>query len=158
MKNLLTHLSIKNEDRDIILEFLLYFSRFEYAMKCCDEYWYTKDNVWSPNWKKLQEQISEDFIKEHKREVIQTLINDPPRKMTEKNKFESPPVSYWIIHSIKTVRNNLFHGGKYSNDALDSDRNMSLIKESLVVLKFIIESNEFNFVGSQRLRGSFNTF
>lgn len=158
MNNLLSQLSLDDNSKNIILEFLLYFSRFEYAMKCCDEYWYIKYNVWSPNWKELQKQVNEDLIKEYKWEVIPTLINDPPRKMTEKNKFEPPPVSYWIIDSIKTVRNNLFHGGKYSNDVLDTDRNMNLIKESLIVLKFIIESNEFNFVGSQRLRGSFNTF
>lgn len=158
MENLLSHLSLDQNSKDTILEFLLYFSRFEYAMKCCNKFWYSKDGIWSPNWKKLKEQINENSIKEYKWVEIPTLLAESPRKMTEQNKFELESVPRWVIDSIKVVRNNLFHGGKYTGDKLDSNRNMKLIKESLIVLRFIIESNELNFEQSQKLRNSFNTF
>ncbi len=45
----------------------------------------------------------------------------------------------WTVKLIKTVRNNLFHGGKYP---IDPERDIPLIMSALNILQFIVSLDE----------------
>lgn len=51
---------------------------------------------------------------------------------------------------IRTVRNNLFHGGKYLPDGeIEAGRNELLVKYSIIVLLASIKLNEKTYVSYQ---------
>jgi hypothetical protein len=73
------------------------------------------------------------------------FVNDPPRKQILNNNTLdwSEPNAYtnqekkltWLINSVKTVRNNLFHGGKYLHVKVEEPtRNSELLRHSIVIL------------------------
>lgn len=80
--------------------------------------------------------------------------------MIDKDTFETNSSSRNTIDSIKIVRNNLFHGGKFHGwpNEIESERNLKLIEESLLVLKIIIEDLTIQFQDCDNLRQHFNEY
>ncbi|KON61825.1 hypothetical protein BBL94_03460 [Vibrio parahaemolyticus] len=73
------------------------------------------------------------------------ILTSPPRKQVLENeslKFVPQQIdtnqksTQQLILMVRTVRNNLFHGGKYCpNGEMEEGRNECLVKSSLIVLK-----------------------
>ncbi len=149
--NLAKHLIGDIDNNAGWLCFFLIFSRFEYALKRSG---YVKDGGYlQADWEKFGDDIIDAFESqkcEQLLEAIDYLNKCPPRRQVLKdNKLSWKPLTNrnndirWLITVVKTVRNNLFHGGKYpSGPITDPSRDEQLIKHSIIVLKHLLYSSE----------------
>jgi len=142
--------------------FFTIFSVFEYALKATG---YVRFSHWEgvkADWESFIEDIENDFDW-HKspslEEAVQYLFDEPPRRQVfndghlewgqNRRPLEAGDIE-WLLRLVKTVRNNLFHGGK---KPFDPDRDTRLLKSSIQVLiawaelkpefkKVILETNQ----------------
>jgi hypothetical protein len=132
---------------ELVFEFMWKFSAFECAMKRLDCYSpRDKDGPVSANWdlyakrlKEIQAVCPPTFL-----EAAHALVKLAPKQQTVTNgRLGWSPVargageSYarFALRLVCTVRNNLFHGGKYPDGhALDVARNKALLTAALAVL------------------------
>jgi len=140
--------------RDLLLQFFLVFSRFEYALKNSGfvQAGQSRKNETAPsaepNWNAFARSIANLFTKGHNTDLNQAceyfLINPPMRQVLINSNVmwdtTEPDSSLGeterLLLLVRRVRNNLFHGGKFSNEAFeDTDRQERLLKGSLLVLK-----------------------
>ncbi|MBC7909124.1 MAG: hypothetical protein H7Y30_01405 [Pyrinomonadaceae bacterium] len=133
-----------------VFDFFICFSKFECALKQAG-YWKWERNMLSPNWDAFVVDIAPEFDKQDDRqrgELLNTAIeffqNDPPRKqiLNEDDQIDFKGDGYdaglkGLIHAIKCVRNNLFHGGKYPyrRHLREPARDDHLLNHSLVILQ-----------------------
>lgn len=135
-------MSAEFNNRDEIVKFFFYFSRFEYALK--REKYIQNFKYIKPDWDR--------FFKENKTQIevilkdqdLTYLLGHPPKKqiMTKDNDLGWENLSLTdsdLPDSIKkvltTIRNNLFHGGKFpTGPESDVTRNKKLIEDALKVL------------------------
>ncbi|MCC7382239.1 MAG: hypothetical protein IT384_10440 [Deltaproteobacteria bacterium] len=116
--------SVLELDRDVVFEFFVFFSRFEYALKRRGFFDGDEKGV-AANWDQFANSVRGKF-----RDLDQTafvaacsyLKMHPPKKQvlhqralswkeTQPGTGESDEA--FITRCVRTVRNNLFHGGKY---------------------------------------------
>ena len=141
--------------RDLLLQFFLVFSRFEYALKNSGFVQAGRSRQTAPsapsaepNWNAFAHSIANLFTKGHNTDLNQAceyfLINPPMRQVLINGNVmwdtTEPDLSLGeterLLLLVRRVRNNLFHGGKFSNEAFeDTDRQERLLKGSLLVLK-----------------------
>lgn len=124
-------------DWDIILEFTLRFSRLEYAMKCTG---FSKMEYGSlhPDWKAFQITLVQNEVPPCANEALKYLKQKPPQIQKENKVWEEiNKGNGWpfLIKAVKTVRNNLFHGGKTPF----YPRDKTLLTHCLSVIKAIVE-------------------
>ena len=133
---------------DLILEFLATFARFEYALKRAGYAIGTESSV-APDWNRFAKELTneDDAALEPVFAVAEYLEASPPMKQimkdgslnwarlnTEKSRIER------LLFDLRTVRNNLFHGGKFPNGLVeDPTRDEALIRSSLAVLHCLLE-------------------
>lgn len=138
------------------LQFFLMFSRFEYALKRAGYIKprkFVRNNVVEADWDKFGKDV-EQKLKESSSirliKAIRFLIDDPPYKqyLNQSNELDWQQPHYStcdiqnIINTIKIVRNNLFHGGKYPTMPVHSpSRDIELVRNSAIVLKYLIYSS-----------------
>ena len=131
--------------------FFLMFSRFEYALKRSGYLKGSKEYV-EADWEKFGNDI-EPRIDIDINEILKAkkyLLNNPPKKQVIENSNLS-----WktmnnlnddirsLIHVVKVVRNNLFHGGKDPCGTIDEvSRDNELIENSIIVLKYLLNSSD----------------
>ena len=155
-------LSLDTNNKKVIISFFLYFSRFEYAVKTI---WFLETKKWycETKWNSFENLITKKIIPETLK--IETLINNPPKKMTDASHFKERNVKgkkdfKSVLSSVRIVRNNLFHGWKYSNwmSSIEDSRNIALVEEALLVLKYVIDNPDDNldFENAIKLRNAFN--
>jgi hypothetical protein len=118
----------------------------EYALKTTRFALRSGEGV-SANWDKFANEADEHFLAEANaelRDAVEYLSNSPPRKqiLTEGVKFRDFVIDpsqrrlQQLLLMVRTVRNNLFHGGKYLPDGeMEPGRNEELVRSSLVVLR-----------------------
>ncbi len=147
-KHLLTGLPDNIESYSKVLAFFLIFSRFEYALKCAKFISPDDRKNAKPDWNDFSKKIDNHLTnrKNECRELadaIDYLNNTPPRRQIVRNgtlgwKAVKPHRNDTdgLIESVKRIRNNLFHGGKYP---LDLDRDIRLISCATIVLKHLLE-------------------
>lgn len=150
----------KPVDRELLLEFFLKFSRFEYALKASNFYIKNDPTRYdarkppdaSPDWDSFAVSLRDSFVINERndlREACEFILDSPPNKQVLiKNPDDSWTISWetpvrqanvsdveFILRMIRCVRNNLFHGGKY-NIAIHemTDRTERLLKSSLIIL------------------------
>ena len=136
-------------DKDLLLEFFIMFSRFEYALKRTD---YVRKGVnWvAPDWPKFAKHIKAKFEETKIVKAVEYLKSKPPQIQMVKNKkfvFEKSPNCgsgvVYLIKCVKIVRNNLFHGGKFPSGPVDDPaRNRDLIQYSLEFLHYMLTLDE----------------
>jgi hypothetical protein len=146
---------------ELLLEFFLTFSRFEYALKAKgffqkstheQEKKFRKKAVSieaRPDWdnfaKSLQTAFKADKTTELKKACEYIYLSPPMRQIIISGGVEwesTPPKDSasisnieFILQMVRRVRNNLFHGGKHSNKPFeDAERTELLLKNSLVIL------------------------
>lgn len=122
-------------------EFFYWFSRFEFALK---ENGYVKEGPYAaalPDWGKFRDAHSDTYIVSSE---ASALFAAPPQRQVffdNRCKWEKTDISREktalgkVILTLKTIRNNLFHGGKGSQEDYDNpDRNLFLLENGNAVL------------------------
>lgn len=141
-------------DRDLLLEFFLTFAAFEFALKNSGlrrkgrQIVQGVTNIAEPDWVGFALQLHDTFNPETNprlRQACNHLLDNPPYcEVISGNRLlwdmvaESEQLSEIerLLNYVRRVRNNLFHGGKFTSLSVsDLGRNASLIEDSLVILK-----------------------
>lgn len=149
---------LDKEYLQVSVDFFIMFSRFEYALttkfpKESQHGGYLEAD-WAEFTKELTKSGKIDYSKPEKLTIAKDyLINNPPYKfLFDKNTKEIKPEKNKVdanysetkklrVH-IKLIRNNLFHGGKYTDNMIEGSnenkeavkRNILLIKSAMIVL------------------------
>jgi len=130
-----------NDFRDKCFEFFYWFSRFEFALKAKG---YVKEgsyNAASPDWEKFSREYSGNYTSSH--EARSLLLAPPQRQAFAHSSWKWEKINLdraktdleKVILVLKTIRNNLFHGGKSSQEDWDNpERNLFLLKNGKAVL------------------------
>ena len=136
--------------RELACEFLAVFSRMEYALKATPAYVGGDENRVDALWDRFANEINgafEAISREDKEfwEAVDYLLSRPPRKqvlrdavLTFKDKVidQNQRKAQQTLLMVRTVRNNLFHGGKhYPDGEREQGRNELLVRHSLEILK-----------------------
>lgn len=138
---------INPEGKELIFEFFITFSRFECALINTDLFRNVNQNKVTANWDRFTSLIDESFDRnknpEIRRAVDYLITNSPKIRLLENNQIvwldriidaNLPLTSKLGLH-IRTVRNNLFHGGKFNGVYQpELSRNYTLIESSLIIL------------------------
>jgi len=153
--------SITDEGLSLINEFFITFSRFECALKASGFYNVNNGKV-TANWDTFIRSIRDTFDKERTNEIknaVDYLIQHPPRIQSiendrlvwnDRNFNQNEPLENKLCLSIRDIRNNLFHGGKFQgNYQEDVSRNYKLLNSSIIILNEWLrldESVKVNFL------------
>jgi hypothetical protein len=133
-------------ERDLVLDFFCVFSRFEYALKRAGFAKKKRDSV-SANWVKFGRYVTSRFeaeVSPELREAVNYVKDNAPMTQTidsrglgwrETQQSRNESDLEWVLRLVRTVRNNLFHGGR-SPEWIGSDpnREIKLLRSSLVIL------------------------
>jgi hypothetical protein len=137
------------EDRMLVLQFFLVFARFEYALKRSGFLRGNESKV-EPDWDRFADSLKDKFERSDKPDFIEALhyLNEhPPQKQVVRKRELgwAPNVrdvgesrEKWVLRLVRTVRNNLFHGGKYpypDGPIHEPARDRMLLSASLTVLE-----------------------
>jgi len=140
--------ALKDDKMLLINEFIFTFMRFEYALKG-SQYFMANSTDAKADWGRFSTDISLTFDKNkstHLRQSVDFLLNDPPEKQVIDNGSlvfsnvlsQYPYDTQNLDVYIRRVRNNLFHGSKFTQNN-DLPRDLELINASLIVLKEWVE-------------------
>lgn len=151
MNEAFRHLHVAPE---LVHELLAVFSRAEYALKAAG-YVQNENGDARANWDRFANSVSDDFERiesDDFRNAVKYLLEQPPRKQVVRQgalRFEEQardnhqPRGWQVLLSVRTVRNNLFHGGKYlPMGETDGGRDETLVRHSLAVLKHCVELDQ----------------
>jgi len=142
-------------DKDLLLEFFLTFSCFEFALKSSGMYkpsgrnddpntGYRAEPDWDNFARNLRGSLQANSSPQLAEACEYLLLNPPWREVVANATLmwdgtaESDTLSEVekLIRYVRRVRNNLFHGGKFSTlPVSDRRRNAELMQYSLVVLR-----------------------
>lgn len=141
---------IPENNRDLVITFFITFSRFEYALKE-EGFFNGNQNKVTANWDQFATSIRGSFQPDRTPELqaaVDYLHNSPPRKQivldgtrlrwSHPRYRENTPLFNELLLSIRTVRNNLFHGAKFQeifHEDHSSGRNQRLLQSSLIILE-----------------------
>jgi hypothetical protein len=139
---------------ELACDFLAVFSRMEYALKATDYVQGGEDRV-SACWDRFANDIDNAFrsLKDDDfKAAVACSTEHPPRKQVLRNGSltfvdqtidPKQAIAQQTFLMIRTVRNNLFHGGKHTPDGeQEQHRNEMLVSSSLVVLKTCVSLND----------------
>lgn len=148
-KQLLSELGV---DKELVMEFFVVFSRFEFALKKA-KYLKKKNGKAFPDWDAFSKKHKDGFNPKREiqlKEAWDFLKKEPPmtqivfdgqldfkvdKQLTGKfSLFEAQ-------RAVRTVRNNLFHGGKFPKSGVVDDpaRKTKLLSMCLVLLKEMLK-------------------
>jgi hypothetical protein len=127
-----------DKTKDLMLGFFLNFSRLEFALKLVPDFNKTQGHF-QADWDAFKTALSKNNSPPALEESLQYLRNAPPKKQVGPDKWQE--IDYrcdWtlLITSLKTVRNNFFHGGK---QPFDPDRDQKLIEHCNKVILEMVE-------------------
>ncbi len=139
-------------DRELLLDFFLLFSRFEYAIKASG-YFKRHQPVpprypnAEPDWDRFAVSLRASFTPnatDEIRRACEYLFDSPPNQqiiLHDALAWETPvrPNNEtnieFLLRMVRCVRNNLFHGGKYNiAEHEDVQRTEILLRSSLTIL------------------------
>jgi hypothetical protein len=139
-------------DKTLLLQFFLTFSRFEFALKNARfrrEAWHGDVE---PDWNRFINEIADNNFNINQnnklQEACEYILDDPPKRQVLFNGDlawetqllgEDETETTFLLKMVKSIRNNLFHGGKH-NIGLheDSLRIEKLLESSLEILSYCI--------------------
>ncbi len=147
--------AVNLEGQQKIFDFFIILSRFESALKRTENYSFINNNKVFPNWNKLTSDIKTIFDKnkyEELRDAVDYILEHPPKIQSinngvlvwiERQLDEDLPQTVQLSLYIRTIRNNLFHGGKFVGVyEPDVSRNYLLINSSLIILNEWLDLHE----------------
>ena len=144
-------------NKDLLFEFFLTFSRFEYALKASDFFQrlntertkcFKPPNA-QPDWDRFAVSLRDSFSADKTDELSEAceyIERSPPFRQVIINDeifWESPirpegeEKIEFLLRMIRCIRNNLFHGGEYNNLEIHevTERTEKLLTSSLIILK-----------------------
>ena len=146
---------VNTQGQEKIFEFFIVFARFECAMKNNTNYVDVRYNRVYVNWDRFTMAISERFnqdTSEQLNSAVNYILENPPKFQSIQNENtvwvrrnipENTPITNQLGLHIRTIRNNLFHGGKFSGVyEPDVSRNYRLIDSSLIILNNWLDIEE----------------
>lgn len=134
-------------DHELVLEFFAFFSRFEYSLK--RSRFLKVGEKAEVNWDKYANSIRGKFAGIENltfQNAVNYLMREPPRtqiirgnELDWRYTVQGPGEHHecYILRLVRTIRNNLFHGGKYPHligPIVDDVRNRCLLQAGLTVL------------------------
>jgi hypothetical protein len=132
---------IPDDFRELCMEFIFLFSRFEYALK---ENGFLRSGKYKnaePSWKKFVEEYDSTYSPSAE---ARELINNPPERQVVRDgscQWEKIDLTNFssdlnkVVFILKTIRSHLFHGGKNSHPDWDnSEKAAFLIRNAISVL------------------------
>lgn len=139
-------------DQKLLLDFFFTFSRFEFALKNSEFFVKRRDTSlpyearanWDTFAQRLQDVFHTDATGRLRDACDHFLYNPPFREVVVGGSLgwdttaedESLSEIVRLLRYVRRVRNNLFHGGKFSTlPGLETSRNVALLEDSLVILK-----------------------
>lgn len=135
---------------ELIVEFFLVFSRFEFALK---DIGYSRPNrygVATPDWDRFRDEAIQWFRElaagSAELDAIDELLAEPPRVQVGPRAWETRPLRSparvgQALESAQRVRNNLFHGGKHTPHS-PKGRDEILVRSALTVLDCCLASHQ----------------
>lgn len=143
LENMFRHLHMPAE---LAVEFSAVFARMEYALKT-GGFAVGNESKVDPNWDLFANTVNDDFLAIADAEVAAArdyLLQHPPKKQVLKNgqlTFADQVIdakqrpTQQVLLTVRTIRNNLFHGGKHMPDGeREQGRNERLVRSALCVL------------------------
>jgi hypothetical protein len=144
--------TIPIEKQTLMLNFLMIFSRFEYALKASG---FSSNSVGrvTANWDTFIASIKGKFDKNNNdqlRKAVDSIIQNPPKIQTVKNRQldwkerDFSPNDREINRlclSIRDIRNNFFHGSKFNRN-YDRPRNYNLLNHAIIIMNAWIDLND----------------
>ncbi|MCU7931447.1 MAG: hypothetical protein KZQ90_11650 [Candidatus Thiodiazotropha sp. (ex Codakia rugifera)] len=134
------------ETRDLVYGFFMKFSRFEFALKQSGYVYSGIRDSAQVDWKKFSQAFGGDYVADQ-RETL--LLEKPPKKQIYTNDniswvdFDFTTTSSdleKLTLVLRTMRNNLFHGGKYGLKEEDvSDRIHFLLPHGIHTLERMVK-------------------
>ncbi|HEV2695986.1 MAG TPA: hypothetical protein VG347_24070 [Verrucomicrobiae bacterium] len=137
---------VPEEQRALLFRFFLVFARFEYALKRAG-FANSSGSKVSANWDAFASKYNAAFDPTNSPELKQAYAyfkEHPPRKQimkagvldwSEPNVLGQGPVLIWLLGSVRIVRNNLFHGGKFPVAPIEEPaRNPLLLYHALAII------------------------
>jgi len=146
-------------NQQLLLDFFLIFSRFEYALKVSGFFKVPDQRRYDPrcppaaepDWDSFAVSLRGIFLEnrtECLRQASQYLLNSPPNKQVIIKAgcgwaiaWETPIRPQhetdieFILRMVRSVRNNLFHGGKHDMELHEqTERTEQLLRSSLAIL------------------------
>jgi hypothetical protein len=137
-------------DRELVLEFFLEFSRFEYALKRAGFLKQGTDDA-IPDWDGFAQSLRERLGKKQDSQLGRArsvLMMKPPKKQVkgpsgglawrDNTPGDGEHEEAFLLRLVRTVRNNLFHGGKYpypDGPVDDPARDRELLRAAIDVLR-----------------------
>ena len=125
------------------------FARFEYALKATGFYQPTQDDA-KLDWTDFARSVSgalNNPADTGLREAIEYILEYPPRKQVIQDETlgwtDALPTgnrSDRVLILVRRIRNNLFHGGKFSGQWFDAARSERLLRHSLTILRGCLEA------------------
>lgn len=136
---------------ELLLDFFLKFSRFEYALKASNFFQRRNDPSRpleaKPDWGSFAVSLRDAFQPDKKDELRQAceyILDSPPWRQVVINdlvawkspvRLEHESDLEFLLRMVRCVRNNLFHGGKYNIEVHEeTERTERLLKNSLIIL------------------------
>jgi hypothetical protein len=141
-------------DRDLVFQFFAVFSRFECSLKRTG--FLKKKHKAEANWVAYANSLRGRFGEIHIQafeDAIRLLIQEPPRTQVvagvaldwcDTVRGQGEHDERYILRLVTTVRNNLFHGGKYPSlvGRDDMGRNRKLLQAGITVLGHCLDLSE----------------
>lgn len=151
------------DEKRLIIEFFIGFSRFEFALKASGFVNQIGSRV-SANWDAFVSSISNNFDQTKSpllNDAVDFILNHPPRVQTiiggqivwiNRNIQANEPLINKLRLHISDIRNNLFHGGKFNTSyQAEIARNTELLQSALVILNdwLVLDANVYNNFSTQ---------
>lgn len=144
-----TILDLLNVPRELTLEFLATFARFEFALKKAG-YAQGDDTKVMPDWDSFGCDVAkiDPTLLAPVLDVCQYLQQRPPKKQVLRNgalfwvdrQGTSGSVIGDVLLSVRTVRNNVCHGGKFPDGFVAEPlRDEALIRDCVAVLDGLLD-------------------
>lgn len=134
---------LREPDRALVFQFLATFARFEYALKCHTQYLRAgRGGVAMPSWDSFARANRGKFAKlddSHPvHDALRYLRAAPPhRQIVDCGRLGWTSIpdertdEGFALSCVRTMRNNLFHGGKFP---WDIERDRTLLRYGCVIL------------------------
>ena len=132
------------------------FARFEYALKAAGFYQHATphDDAAKPDWTAFARSVRDALnnpADADLREAVEYILGHPPQKQIIRDETLDwrealPPTTPGdradlVLMLVRRVRNNLFHGGKFSAQWFDPTRSEQLLRHSLTILRGCLEAS-----------------
>jgi len=153
MPDLLDAVKLPVKHRKLVCEFLLIFSRFEFAMKKAGYAFEPCPGAVGVDRKTFAEDVKKSLTEKLRtpqaRERLNPLLTRPPMKQLlegrtlkwkEVSAFEGKTIdAKFLLDSAYRVRNNLFHGGKWPPEPA---RDEELLRAALALIEICLEVHD----------------